>query len=87
MIYVAKEFQRLKMQVPLLIGGATTSKQHTAVKIAPQYKSQPTIHVLDASKSVVVCSALLAKESDQREEFLDFVQEEYEEIRADYYEG
>lgn len=55
MIHVAKEMQRLKMQVPLLIGGATTSKAHTAVKIAPAY-DHPVIHVLDASRSVVVVS-------------------------------
>ena len=55
MIYVAKEMERLEMKIPLLIGGATTSKQHTAVKIAPRY-SGPAIHVLDASKSVVVVS-------------------------------
>lgn len=85
MIHVAKEFQRQNIQIPILIGGATTSKQHTAVKIAPKYKS-PTVHVLDASKSVVVCSSLLSKDS-QREEFLRFVVEEYEEIRDDYYEG
>lgn len=70
MIHVAKEMERVKLTIPLLIGGATTSKyydntdimpkvillfyrMHTAVKIAPRY-SQPTIHVLDASKSVVV---------------------------------
>ena len=53
MIHVAKEMQRLKLQLPLLIGGATTSKAHTAVKIAPVYKS-PVVHVLDASRSVVV---------------------------------
>jgi 5-methyltetrahydrofolate--homocysteine methyltransferase len=46
MIYVAKEMERLNFQVPLLIGGATTSKQHTAVKIAPRYKN-PVVHVLD----------------------------------------
>ena len=55
MVHVAKEMQRLGMNIPLLIGGATTSKQHTAVKIDPQYE-QPVIHVLDASKSVVVVS-------------------------------
>lgn len=55
MIYVAKEMERLNLKVPLLIGGATTSKQHTAVKIAPKY-SQPVVHVLDASKSVTVVS-------------------------------
>ena len=55
MVHVAKEMERLSMKIPLLIGGATTSRQHTAVKIAPQY-SQPVVHVLDASKSVVVVS-------------------------------
>ena len=53
MVHVAKEMERTGMSIPLLIGGATTSKQHTAVKIDPQY-SQPVVHVLDASKSVVV---------------------------------
>ena len=57
MIHVAKEMERLELKIPLLIGGATTSKQHTAVKIAPRY-SEPTIHVLDASRSVVVVSYL-----------------------------
>ncbi len=55
MVHVAKEMDRVGMSIPLLIGGATTSKQHTAVKIAPKY-TQPTVHVLDASKSVVVVS-------------------------------
>ena len=53
MIHVAKEMERLDFKLPLLIGGATTSKQHTAVKIAPRY-NQPVVHVLDASKSVLV---------------------------------
>lgn len=57
MIYVAKEMERLDFKIPLLIGGATTSKQHTAVKIAPRY-SQPVVHVLDASKSVTVVSSV-----------------------------
>lgn len=57
MVRVAKEMERQGMTIPLLIGGATTSKAHTAVKIAPHYSS-PTIHVLDASKSVVVVSKL-----------------------------
>jgi 5-methyltetrahydrofolate--homocysteine methyltransferase len=55
MVHVAKEMERLGMKIPLLIGGATTSKQHTAVKIDPQYNN-PVVHVLDASKSVVVVS-------------------------------
>ena len=58
MIHVAKEMERLGFKLPLLIGGATTSKTHTAVKIAPCY-SAPTIHVLDASKSVVVVSEVV----------------------------
>lgn len=55
MIFVAKEMQRLGLDIPLLIGGATTSRTHTAVKIAPKY-APPVVHVLDASKSVVVVS-------------------------------
>ena len=58
MVNVAKEMERRELDLPLLIGGATTSKQHTAVKIAPEY-SQPTVHVLDASRVVGVVSALL----------------------------
>ncbi|XP_041029724.1 methionine synthase isoform X2 [Carcharodon carcharias] len=83
MIYVAKEMERLGMKKPLLIGGATTSKTHTAVKIAPRY-SAPAIHVLDASKSVVVCSQLL--DDDLKDDYFEEVTEEYEEIRQDYYE-
>ncbi|HZC14333.1 MAG TPA: vitamin B12 dependent-methionine synthase activation domain-containing protein, partial [Thermoleophilaceae bacterium] len=58
MVHVAQEMQRRGMTLPLLIGGATTSKQHTAVKIAPAY-SQPTVHVLDASRVIGVMSSLL----------------------------
>jgi len=58
MVYVAKEMQRLNMNIPLLIGGATTSDKHTAVKIAPQYQ-HPVIHVLDASRSVGVVDKLI----------------------------
>ncbi len=58
MVNVAKEMQRRDLSLPLLVGGATTSKQHTAVKIAPEY-AQPTVHVLDASRVVGVVSALL----------------------------
>jgi 5-methyltetrahydrofolate--homocysteine methyltransferase len=58
MVFVAKEMARRQMSVPLLIGGATTSRQHTAVKIAPEY-SRPTVHVLDASRVVDVVSGLL----------------------------
>ncbi|EDO35691.1 predicted protein [Nematostella vectensis] len=84
MIHVAKEMERQGLKIPLLIGGATTSRTHTAVKIAPRY-SEPTIHVLDASKSVVVCSALMDKGA--RDDFVEEVSEEYEEIREDHYDS
>ena len=58
MVHVAREMQRLGFEVPLLIGGATTSRQHTAIKIAPNF-DQPTLHVLDASRVVGVVSDLL----------------------------
>ncbi len=61
MASVAKEMERRGIELPLLIGGATTSRQHTAVKISPHY-SQPVVHVLDASKAVNVVSDLLSKE-------------------------
>src|SRR5262245_60400776 len=60
MVFVAKEMDRREVHVPLLIGGATTSRQHTAVKIAPEYR-QPTVHVLDASRVVDVVSKLLSQ--------------------------
>lgn len=84
MVHVAKEMERTGMTIPLLIGGATTSRQHTAVKIAPQY-SQPVVHVLDASKSVVVCSSLL--DDNNREDFLDDIADLYEDVRQDHYES
>ncbi|XP_026171111.1 methionine synthase isoform X2 [Mastacembelus armatus] len=84
MIYVAKEMERLSMTTPLLIGGATTSKTHTAVKIAPCY-SCPVIHVLDASRSVVVCSQLL--DETVKEEYFEDLKEEYEEIRQEHYDS
>ncbi|XP_066282787.1 methionine synthase-like [Branchiostoma lanceolatum] len=84
MIFVAKEMERVGLKLPLLIGGATTSKTHTAVKIAPRYK-EPVIHVLDASKSVVVCSALM--DEDQKEDLTEDVAEEYEEIREEHYDS
>ena len=61
MVHVAREMERRGMKLPLLIGGATTSRAHTAVKIAPGYK-QPIVHVLDASRAVPVVSALLSTE-------------------------
>lgn len=84
MIQVAKELQALNYQIPLLIGGATTSRKHTAVKIAPRY-SAPVIHCLDASKSVVVSSKLL--DDNQREDFLEEIRDDYEDIRVDHYDS
>ncbi|MEW5842554.1 MAG: methionine synthase [Bacteroidota bacterium] len=81
MVHVAKEMNRMKLNFPLLIGGATTSRVHTAVKIEPEY-SQTTIHVLDASKSVSVVSNLLNKET--REKFSAGIKQEYSKLREDH---
>src|SRR4029078_2522798 len=62
MVHVAAEMEREGFDIPLLIGGATTSRVHTAVKIHPQYHGGPTVHVHDASRAVGVVSALLSKE-------------------------
>jgi 5-methyltetrahydrofolate--homocysteine methyltransferase len=78
MVHVAKEMERQGFKVPLLIGGATTSKIHAAVKIAPNY-SEPTIHVLDASRSVAVAGSLLSKE--QNEKYVHSVKQEYDNLR------
>ena len=77
MVHVAKEMRRLKFEKPLLIGGATTSKLHTAVKIEPHYQSS-VVHVLDASRSVNVVSQLV---SDKAAVFAAGVKAEYEQIR------
>ena len=81
MVFFAKELERLDLKIPLLIGGATTSRIHTAVKIAPQY-SGPTIHVLDASRSVPVVSNLISE--DNSETFADGYRKEYEKLAIDY---
>src|ERR1700728_1631104 len=62
MVHVAKEMERQRMKLPLLIGGATTSRAHTAIKIAPHY-SEPVVHVLDASRAVPVATSLLSEEN------------------------
>lgn len=81
MVHVAKEMKRRGMTQPLLIGGATTSRTHTAVKIAEQY-DHGVIYVLDASRSVPVAGSLLSEE--QKKDFLKETSEEYERIRVDY---
>ncbi len=79
MQHVAKEMQRLGIKLPLLIGGATTSKAHTAVKIAHHY-SEPVVHVLDASRAVPVVSNLLSAEN--KPAFVQQIRDEYERARA-----
>lgn len=81
MVHVAKEMERLGMKIPLLIGGATTSRAHTAVKIDPVY-SGPVVHVLDASKSVPVAQSLISKE--QLAGTTKRIKEEYAQFRIDY---
>jgi len=80
MVHVAKEMKRLEFRLPLLVGGATTSKTHTALKIEPQYDG-PVIHVLDASRSVGVVSQLLSKEEDITSNFVRDIKQEYKGIR------
>ncbi|HNL87438.1 MAG TPA: methionine synthase [Nitrospira sp.] len=83
MVHVAKEMTRQGFAVPLLIGGATTSKAHTAVKIAPSY-SQATVHVLDASRAVGVVGSLI--NAQQRTEFAASVRADYDRIRQAHQE-
>ncbi|MDQ3032801.1 MAG: methionine synthase [Myxococcota bacterium] len=84
MVHVASEMKRRGMNKPLLIGGATTSRQHTAVKVAPQY-AQPVVHVLDASRAVNVVSALLAPE--QKPVFVQKNSDEQDRTRAAFASG
>ena len=81
MVNVANEMKREKFKVPLMIGGATTSRMHTAVKIAPSY-DHPVIHVLDASRSVTVVNRLVSK--TLKNGFVDEISLEYEELRTQY---
>jgi 5-methyltetrahydrofolate--homocysteine methyltransferase len=81
MVHVAHEMKRRKMSQPLLIGGATTSRMHTAVKIAPQYNNG-VIHVLDASRSVTVAGSLLSNE--QKPDFIAGVKKEYTRLAEDF---
>ena len=82
MQYVANEMQRQGFDLPLLIGGATTSREHTAVKIAPGYECG-TIHVVDASKAVGVASQLLSE--DNQKSFIENNTQEQEELREKYF--
>jgi len=81
MVHVAHEMKRRNMKLPLLIGGATTSRMHTAVKIASQY-DEGVVHVLDASRSVTVAGSLLSEE--QKAPFLLDIKKEYEKLQVDF---
>ncbi len=80
MVHVAQEMERQGFTIPLLIGGATTSRMHTAVKIAPGY-SQPVVHVLDASRAVTVASSLNGNNTE-RERFVQALDEDYHLFRS-----
>jgi 5-methyltetrahydrofolate--homocysteine methyltransferase len=82
MVTVAEEMTRQGFHLPLLIGGATTSKVHTALRIAPRY-SGTTVHVLDASRAVGVCTALVSESGAQAADFAAKVATEYEAIRVE----
>jgi 5-methyltetrahydrofolate--homocysteine methyltransferase len=81
MVHMAQEMERLDFRLPLLIGGATTSRAHTAVKIAPHYGG-PTVHVLDASRAVGVVSALISE--DQKPGFVEKNREDQQRLREEY---
>ncbi|HEY0667564.1 MAG TPA: methionine synthase [Sphingobacteriaceae bacterium] len=78
MVHFAKEMERQEFKIPLIIGGATTSRIHAAVKVAPNY-SGPSVHVLDASRSVTVCSTLMS--DDNRDQYINQIHDEYNKAR------
>jgi len=84
MVHVAKEMKRLDFNLPLLIGGATTSKAHTAVKIEQQYQ-HPVVYVSNASRSVSVVSTLLSDDNDKRAAFIERQNDEYDRVRERHY--
>jgi 5-methyltetrahydrofolate--homocysteine methyltransferase len=81
MVYLAKELDKLNIKIPIMIGGATTSRAHTAVKIAPEYK-ETVVHVNDASRAVTVASNLLQNET--KEGYAKAIREEYDNLREGY---
>ena len=78
MVNVAREMERVGLKIPLLIGGATTSRVHTAVKIEENYKNSQTVHVLDASRSVTVVERLLSKD---KESYINEIKADYAKVR------
>merc|ERR1719199_1996390 len=85
MVTVAKEMEKAGMKIPILIGGATTSKMHTAVKLEPYYKGGQVVYVLDASRAVPVCQGLM--HPVERQEYIDDWREQYAEMREEFYAG
>jgi 5-methyltetrahydrofolate--homocysteine methyltransferase len=81
MVYLAKEMDKLNIKIPIMIGGATTSRAHTAVKIAPEYR-QTVVHVNDASRAVTVASNLLQTET--KFSYVKGIREEYDKLRDGY---
>jgi len=81
MVYLAKEMDKLNIKIPVMIGGATTSRAHTAVKIAPEYK-ETVVHVNDASRAVTVATHLL--QSDTKITYAKSLREEYDSLREGY---
>ncbi|ETX09548.1 B12-dependent methionine synthase [Marinomonas ushuaiensis DSM 15871] len=84
MVHVAKEMERQGFDLPVMIGGATTSKAHTAVKVEQNYKRNQVVHVTNASRSVGVASALLSKDAERRQKFVDEIKADYEKTRIRY---
>ncbi|MGB3591210.1 MAG: methionine synthase [Nonlabens sp.] len=83
MVYLAKEMKRRNFKVPLMIGGATTSRAHTAVKIAPEYDCT-VVHVNDASRAVTIAGEIVEKEDGSHSAFAKAKKEEYSKLRADF---
>ena len=81
MVHVAKEMERQGFSIPLMIGGATTSKTHAAVKIEQNYKRGIAVHVLDASRAVAVASSLLADDPSVKKAYIDGIRADYEQVR------
>jgi len=82
MVHMGKEMQRLNMNIPLMLGGATTSRAHTAVKVEPTYKNGPTVWVKDASRAVGVAQNLIS--DDLRSDFEAKIRNEYETVRVNH---
>ncbi|MBL7816079.1 MAG: methionine synthase [Saprospiraceae bacterium] len=82
MVHVAKEMERQGFTIPLMIGGATTSKTHAAVKIEPNYQKGIAVHVLDASRAVAVASSLLSEDPSVKAAYIDGVRSDYQQVRT-----